>query len=203
MIEEKENTVEKYTSEIIRGPERSVKAMLLAEHLILSVTSTPLKSILHIAQAASMLPNDETEKLGIDPEEVNILLSVALTISDRPNMERDTMAKPQYQINFYSLDFNKYLRPWVRKGIYPFYPPFKTDILDYQRYEEAKKDPVEFFRFFCTRLSEMGYSSLISDFCKWGLPRAHRLAEKISTLVDQRTYTDVMRMIQKPIETTS
>ena len=39
MSEEQQDTVEKYTSEIIRSPERSVKAMLLAEHLIPSVTS--------------------------------------------------------------------------------------------------------------------------------------------------------------------
>ena len=150
---------------------------------------------------ARALPDDETEKLGIDSEENNTLLSVALTISDRPNMERDTMAKPQHQINFYSLDYTRYLRPWVRKGIYPFHPPFKSDTRDYRNYEEAKKHPVNFFRYFCMSLSEMGYSSLKSDFCRWALPRAHRIAEKISALVDQRTYVDVMKMIQKPIET--
>ena len=49
-------------------------------------------------------------------------------------------------------------------------------------------------------LSEDGYKTLITDYVTWAMPKAQRLSEKISTLVDQRTFTDIMKIVQRPIE---
>ena len=41
---------------------------------------------------------------------------------------------------------------------------------------------------------------MTTDFISWAMPRAQRLAEKISALVDQRTFADIMKIVQKLIE---
>ena len=49
-------------------------------------------------------------------------------------------------------------------------------------------------------LTESGYNAAVTDFVTWAIPKAQRFSEKISTLVDQRPFTDIMKIVQRPIE---
>ena len=198
--EKPDDSLEGYTSKVIRGPERSVKAMLLAEHLILSVTAPPLKAILHITQAASMFSEKDTKKLKIDPEEVETLLTLASLLDDPPDLAKEGK-NPMLSISIQSLlgEEARYFDPWVKVRAYnAYYNPHKP--IDEQIDEFEEKSSIAPLVYSLSNLSESGYNALITDFVTWAMPKAARIAEKISSMVDSGTFGDVMKMITKPIE---
>lgn len=175
--------------------------MLLAEHLILSVTSPPLKSITHIAQAAAMLPENELEELEIDPKEVETLLTISNLLAEPVSIQDQSERIPVYNIPITSLEpeWDRYFKPWVKMKAYSYRFESNTNKMKLeQRAREA--GGITHHRYAFRHLSGSGYRAALTDFLEWATPKAQRIAEKISTLVDQRTFSDVMKMIQKPIE---
>ena len=205
---EKDDSLESYTSQVIRGPEKSVRAMLLAEHMILSVTTTPLKSVLHIAQAASMFSDKDLKKLKIDPEEIDILLTMAMTIDDAvPYSKYGDPTPDSYSIVAHNIDFEKYFVPWVKSPYYPHsraYPAsnIAPGYLEAMERADEGEDSREALIFSLRTLMPSGYNVLKTEFCRWATPKAQRMAEKISSQVDAGTYGDVLKLLTKPVEAT-
>ena len=202
---EKDDSLEGYTSQVIRGPERSVRAMILAEHMILSVTTTPLKSVLHIAQAASMFSEDDLKKLEIDPDEIDILLTMAMTIDEAAQYSQWHEGTPDtYSIIVHNMDFDKYFTPWVKSPYFPHRTLTEKEAS--KGYTEAIKraneggDTDHAIAYSLRMLMPSGYNLLKTEFCRWATPKAQRMAEKISSQVDAGTYGDVLKLLQKPVE---
>lgn len=204
----KDESLEGYTSNVIRGPERSVRAMILAEHMILAVTATPLKAILHIVQAASMFSKKDLKKLKIAPKEIDILLTMAMTIDDAENYSKYGDATPDsYSIVAHNIDFEKYFKPWVKSPYYPHtraWPKANISPEYNEAMERADKgeDNVEALVYSLRSLLPSGYNVLKTEFCRWATPKAQRMAEKISSQVDAGTYGDVLKLLTKPVEAT-
>lgn len=152
-----------------------------------------------------MLPDYEKKKLEIDAEDAETLLTLT-TLFNEPVDFSEPDRHPKYRITTTGLlsEYDRYFKPWVKMMYshaieYSFYKKEGPD-----GYRALREKGGLYLREYVFRnLTEDGYKTMIADFVTWAMPKAMRMAEKVSTLVDQRTFSDVMKMIQKPVEATA
>jgi hypothetical protein len=188
-----QNELERFTSNVLRGPETSVKSMLISQHLVFSTTSKPLEAIIHICRAAAMLNEKTLKDLEINPEIIDVILSVALKLHDVKPIRN--MDQEKYNISFYNLP-EEYMHWSMKKSYSYFMDHNKKEIHDRIR----EKGGIEYFFYICTNLSEAGYRALVTDFIREYLPACQRIAEKVSQLIDQEIYHDTLQLLIKPRE---
>ena len=200
MTEEKEGELNEYTSSVLRGPETSVKSMIISQHLILSTTSDPLGAVLHICRAAATVAAADLKVLEIDPEEVKILLTLANLFNNPADFtfQHDT---PAFNISITSLlpQWDGYFKPWIKQRCYSawFEPGKEGQELQHKLIEGTIQEHASYaFR----NLSPAGYKAVVTDFVAWALPKVQRIAEKVSSLVDQQVYADTLKLVLKPAE---
>ena len=151
-----------------------------------------------------MLPPEDLEKLQIDPELVKVISFVVLKIIDRPMItdEIHQEFKVDWSINN-GADYEKYIKPWIRKATYGHYIPNKPNDCGviHPAYVKAREKPITYFIYSCYRLTEMGYSTLCSDFITWALPHIEKFTEKLSQLIQPGTYAEILKLFGKQTPT--
>ena len=179
----------------LREPKGGAYERLLAQHLILAVSSDPIRAIIHICRATLSLDSKVAEQLKIDKEMVKDILTVALNFEQAPNNNGT------YSILWsFSKDgkkgFDRYIKPWLTTAIEFSLP---HEFLAYpQKYEEFKR--TKFYEKFyesCKNLTISGFRALLNAFVAWASPLTEELSRKVATQVNPTTYSEILSMFQK------
>ena len=173
----------------IRAPKGGAYERMLAQHLITATVSDPVNAIIHVCRAALSLPREAMEELGIDREEVETVLTVALNF----RLSKPTGSPERHPIlwSFAKLGeegFRRYVEPWLTAPLGILLPEDED--------EEALRSLPRWRRFYeaCRRLSPTGYSALAAAFASWAYPFIQELSRKLASQIPSSTYMEVLAL---------
>lgn len=199
-IEETEEAeLARFGEKAIRAPRGGAFERLLCQHLVLSVSTDPINSLIHSCRAALSLPEPTAKQLEIDKQKVSDILTVALNFQ-QAKMEKDG-ATEYYSIHwsFESLGeegFNRYIKPWfttVTEWWVPHAWAFNPEL----RKEYYAKPFYERFYISSSKFVPSTFRGLLSAFVAWAYPHCEELNNKVSTQVSPTTYAEILGMFTK------
>ena len=190
----------KFGEKVIRSPKGGAFERLIAQHLVLSVSSDPIDSILHSCRSALALEDSVAKKLNIDKDKVNMILTVALNFKHAQvsNIETEIYSIIWSFSKQGKEGFDKYIKPW-----------YSLQFAYYLTHEETSVHPEEFknwenkasdwqiFYHGCLNLPVHTYQALLSAFTSWAYPQTEELNQKVATQVSPTTYTEILGLFNK------
>jgi len=191
----------KFGEKVIRSPKGGAFERLIAQHLVLSVSSDPIDSILHSCRSALALPNDTAKKLSIDKTQVANILTVALNF-------KHAQARNDSEVEMYSViwsfskegkeGFDRYIKPWFNSQ-FAFYLTHEETSIYPEKFREWEKKASywELFYHGCLNLPVHTFQALLSAFTSWAYPQAEELNQKVSTQISPTTYTEILGLFNK------
>jgi len=200
-IESEESKLAKFGERVIRSPRGGAFERLIAQHLVLSVTSDPIDSILHSCRSALALPNDTAKKLSIDKTQVANILTVALNF-------KHAQARNDSEVEMYSViwsfskegkeGFDRYIKPWFNSQ-FAFYLTHEETSVYPEKFREWEKKASywELFYHGCLNLPSHTFQALLSAFTSWAYPQTEELNQKVATQVSPTTYTEILGLFNK------
>ena len=202
--EESKSEFSQFASAALRGPRKGIYEQLLCQHLVLSVTSKPLKKIRLICEAAMMI--QDSEKQNINMELVEILNKVAIAFQHSIHYKSGGGAR--YCIINWSFDnteevYEKFIEPWRGHAKLFFFPTLQYDQdRAKEEYEQvrgmlSKLERWEWF-FTVTRhanLAERSYNMLAGCFISWALPQIMKVFAQLSKLVQPSLYREMLALL--------
>jgi len=207
---ETETTTEKsgfqeFVTGTIRPARKGIYQHLLCQHLISAVASRPLRKIRLICEASMML--GDPKSAGIDMEEIDVLHKVAMALIQTSHYKWGNTRYCYIPWPFEDSEENyeRYVAVWrqnISLRYYPlivgYVPIWQEDEIkrERERIEEAvDKKPLWQRTMYMTRkgnLTELSYSSLISQFTAWALPKIQAMFSKIAKMVDPSLYQQIL-----------
>lgn len=200
-MSKEEDQLAEFGEKVIRSPKGGAFERLIAQHLVLSVSSEPIDSILHSCRAALALEDDVAKKLNVDKTLVSIILTVAI------NFKHAGLIK-NAETEIYSIiwSFSKEEKEGFEKFVLPWY---STQFAYYLTHEEQNINPEGFkvwekkasewevFYHGCLNLPAHTFQALLSAFCSWAYPQTEVMNQKVATQVSPTTYTEILGLFNK------
>lgn len=130
-----ENQFKGFVSTALRPHRKRILDTSIAQHLALSVSAKPLKSIYHITQATLKLTPEQAEKVKVDLEELDVVRKVNLAFQTalKEKVEHQIPINPYYSeryfVTYYSIfwgfqetvgNYTEFIEPWRRKSYFAY-----------------------------------------------------------------------------------
>jgi len=199
-----ETNLAEFGERIIRAPRGGAFERMLCQHLVLSVTGSPLGSIIHSCRAALSLPNDVAKRLEINKRKASTILTVALNFAEA-KMDKTHQGSDRYRI-FWSFakykekGYENYIKPWLTSPVRFFVDNrIMEDPLALMELDE--KPLWERIYYACQNLEPSGYRAMLTAFTAWAFPLVEDLNQKVATQVSPTTYNEILSMFTKFKET--
>ncbi len=165
---------------------------MIASYIVQAITGDALEGVIFICRAALSLDEERCQLLGIDFQEAIDLYTVSQRLASAN--KSPLLDEAEYNVNFGTLDFGRQISPWV-KGVkwYPFrYNQYYHDEIMEKMEERPKKSA---FLYACSKLTETGYKSMISDFLIYAMPKSQDFTRKLSELVSPATWHETYALV--------
>jgi len=196
-----EEQLASFGEKVIRSPRGGAFERLIAQHLVLSVSSDPIDSILHSCRAALALQNDIAKKLDIDKTQVTNILTVALNFK---HAQPSKSENPEAYSIIWSFSkegedgFDKYIKPWYSLQ-FAYYLTHEETAVHPEKFKEWEKKASEIEEFYhgCLNLPAHTFEALLSAFTSWAYPKTEELNQKVSTQISPTTYTEILGLFNK------
>lgn len=197
MGEEETQKLAEVSGKLMRTGEYSAYERILCSHLVEAISATTLDAICHTTAAAMMLTETDKEALEIDTEEVEIVYTMSHLLDNVNPYKEHEDDSPQVRVSLWSLDYKKYVLPWVKVEAYSHWvPPRPGNVNEVDaNYLKLRHEGGDDFMIYTARmLTPNGYQHMVNDFVRWSFPKVQTLTQKISSLISPVTYSEILKL---------
>lgn len=186
-----------FGSRLMRGPRGDVFQRLVSQYLILSISASPLQSILYTCRAAFMVSPDKRKELLINEEHLEVIYVVARNLQSALQTKTEEEGKIDLYWGFKNdqENFKKYVAPWLQQ----FWFVRPSTWHHYPEKRKAFESLNHFEQFFWASANQYPASlqNLINSFLMWAIPQTQRISEAVSQLVNPLTYNEILQLFGK------